>query len=265
MAIKQVTVGEASVVYHVEGSGTGVLLVHGTGGSYESTWGEVTKALSDRFTIVGPNYSGSGETKDSGGKIELDDLIEQNVQAALNEGLTSFHVVGYSLGAVTAAAIAGKYPDLVKSVVCVAGWVETKTYMQFMFDLWKKQIALDKEVFSQLLFHTGFGPNFFKQFSNAKEIIDTIPGFTATLAPGTDRQIELDSRLSIQSYLSSIKAPALVVGLTDDQLVPVKYVKELAKEIKDSRYTELESGHFVPWENSEALVKLIDDYLSSQK
>ncbi len=32
MTVKQINVGEASVVYHVEGSGTGVLLVHGTEG-----------------------------------------------------------------------------------------------------------------------------------------------------------------------------------------------------------------------------------------
>ncbi len=232
-------------------------------GSYETTWGDVTKALSNRFTIIGPNYAGSGDTKDSGGKIELDDLIEQNVQAALNEGLTSFHVVGFSLGAVIATAIAGKYPNLVKSLVSVAGWVETKPYMQFMFDLWKKLIVLDKDAFSQVLYHTGFGPDFYNQFTDAKPIINMVPEFTPTLAPGTDRQIELDYGLNIQSYLPSIESPSLVVGLTDDHLVPIENCKELADGIKDSYYTEVKSGHFVPWENSADFVKLIDDFISA--
>lgn len=260
---KFVQVAHANVAYTAKGEGPGILLIHGTGGSYESTWGNVIESLSGQYKIVAPNFSGSGHTKDDGNKLDLNDLVEQNVQAALQENLDKFHVVGYSLGAVVAAAVAARYPERVKSATLVAGWVESTLAVSFQFDLWQKLYYADPLIFAQFLIHTGFGPGFYNNFGNLDELLQLAKNFKEILGSGTGRQSELDGRINIRPFLNQIIAPTLVVGMTHDRMVPVENVKELASLIKGARYEEIASGHLVPWENSAAFVNAISSFIKS--
>lgn len=258
---KQVRVGNVDVAYAVEGSGPALLLIHGTGGSYETTWGEMVKALSSHYTIITPNYSGSGKTVDPAEKLELDDLVEQNVQSMLHEGIEQFHVVGYSLGAVITAAIAAKYPERVTSATLIAGWVESDLATAYQFDLWQKLFQTDRTLFAQFLIHTGFSPNFYHHFQSADQLQQLATDFAATLAEGMGRQSELDGRINIRPLLDRIVAPTLVIGLTHDRMVPVEHTKELATLIKGATYREINSGHLVPWEQGETLIEEIARFL----
>ncbi|ASJ55953.1 hypothetical protein BP422_21845 [Brevibacillus formosus] len=260
---RQVRVGPVDVAYAVEGNGPALLLIHGTGGSYETNWSEMVGALSSQYTIITPNYSGSGNTVDHRERFELDDLVEQNVQAVLNEGIEQFHVVGYSLGAVIAAAIAAKYPDRVKSASLIAGWAESDLATAYQFDLWQKLFKTDRTLFAQFVIHTGFSQAFYRHFQNTEQLQQLAKDFATTLAEGTDRQSELDSRIHIRPLLSSITAPTLVIGLTHDRMVPVEHTKELASLIKGAIYREINSGHLVPWEQGETLIGEITHFLST--
>jgi 3-oxoadipate enol-lactonase len=46
-------------------------------------------------------------------------------------------------------------------------------------------------------------------------------------------------------------------------MVPVEKTKELASLIKGAQYREIASGHLVPWEKGEALIKEISSFLYS--
>ncbi|TYR78649.1 alpha/beta hydrolase [Priestia megaterium] len=259
---KIVRVGNVDVAYAVEGNGTGLLLIHGTGGMYENTWGDMIKSLSGHYRIVSPNYSGSGNTMDNGEKLQLDDLVEQNMQAMLQEGIGQFHVVGYSLGAEIAAALAAKYPERVKSATLIAGWVESNLASAFQFELWQKLFRTDRVLFAQFLIHTGFSSDFYNHFNSLEELNQMAHQFAGTLAEGTDRQSELDSRITIRPLLSSIVAPVLVIGLTYDQMVPIEHARELASLIKGAQYREIASGHLVPWEKSETLIDEVTRFVN---
>ncbi|MGG4440572.1 alpha/beta fold hydrolase [Brevibacillus fortis] len=260
---KQFRVGQVDVAYAVEGNGPALLLIHGTGGSYETTWSEMVKALSSQYTIITPNYSGSGNTVDHREKLELDDLVEQNVQAMSNEGIEQFHVVGYSLGAVIAAAIAAKYPNRVKSASLIAGWAESDLATAYQFDLWQKLFQTDRTLFAQFVIHTGFSQQFYRRFQNTEQLQQLAIDFAATLAEGTGRQSELDGRIHIRPLLDHITAPTLVIGLTHDRMVPVEQTKELASLIKGASYHEINSGHLVPWEQGETLIEEITRFLAT--
>ncbi|MDA1478087.1 alpha/beta fold hydrolase [Bacillus changyiensis] len=259
---KIVRVGSVDVTYSVEGNGPGLLLIHGTGGTYENTWGDMIKSLAGSYTIVSPNYSGSGETLDSGEKLQLDDLVEQNIQAVLQEGINEFHIVGYSLGAEIAAAIAAKYPKQVKSATLIAGWVESDLASAFQFALWQKLFHIDRRLFAQFLMYSGFSPNFYNQFNNLEELDQMSNQFAGMLAKGTDRQSELDSRINIRPLLNRIVAPVLVIGLTYDRMVPIENARELASLIKGAEYREIPSGHLVPWEKSETLIDEVSRFVT---
>ncbi|MBY0052182.1 alpha/beta hydrolase [Brevibacillus agri] len=245
----------------MEGNGPAVLLIHGTGGSYEGTWGNLRNTLAPDFTVITPNYSGSGKTQDSRERLELDDLIEQNVQAVTQEGFTRFHVVGYSLGAVIATAIAAKYPERVQSVTPIAGWVESDPAIAYQFDLWQKLFRQDRELFAQFAIHTGFSSTFYSSFQTVEQLHEFTTNLAATLAEGTGKQAELDTRINLRPLLGKVTAPAQVIGLTYDRMVPVEQTRELAALLPDARYHEIASGHLVLWEQEAELIDTIVSFV----
>jgi pimeloyl-ACP methyl ester carboxylesterase len=249
------------IAYSVEGSGPGLLLIHGTGGTYQNTWGELIQALSERYQVIAPNYGQLG----LGSSLEVEDIVEQHIAAALQEGIEQFHVVGYSLGAEVAATLAAKYPNRVMSLTLVAGWVESNVTSEFQFDLWQKLLHTDRAAFSQFLMHTGFSANFFQSFSSLNDLLPAARHFAEILAEGTNHHIDLDARINLRPLLSSIIAPSLVIGLTYDRMVPVEQTKELASLIDGAQYREITSGHLVPWENNAALIEEISQFISQER
>jgi hypothetical protein len=69
--VSTVDVDGAQVVFHVDGTGPGLVLVHGTGGDAESNWAGVVGPLGVGRMVVRPNYSGSSETSDDGGPLTV--------------------------------------------------------------------------------------------------------------------------------------------------------------------------------------------------
>lgn len=86
----EISGGEALVHYDVTGSGPGLVLVHGTAATREQ-WLPLTEAARDRYTVVAPDYSGSGLTVDQGGELAVEDLAAEVLAAADDAGLGEFH------------------------------------------------------------------------------------------------------------------------------------------------------------------------------
>lgn len=97
--MKFVEIGGVQVSYRVDGDGPGLVLVHGTGGNADTNWAHLLPVLTRRWTVVRPNYSGSGETRDNGGPLAVEALAAQVVGAAQAAGAVPFDLVGFSLGA----------------------------------------------------------------------------------------------------------------------------------------------------------------------
>jgi pimeloyl-ACP methyl ester carboxylesterase len=258
---KTLQVGSTQVAYQATGCGPGVLLIHGTGGNAKATWKELTDQLSDRYKVVAPDYSGSGDTRDSGGDLTLDDLVMQNVEVALHEGLDNFHVVGYSLGAVIAAAIAARYPERAKTVTMVGGWAESDPAMALQFRLWRDLFRTDRRLFAQLVAHSGFSPDFYRRYQEVGELVELSAIMADNFASGTDRQADLDARINIRPLLSRITSPTLVLGMTYDRIVPVHHARKLASLIPGAIYREIASGHLVRLENMQALVQEASSFI----
>ena len=147
-----VKVEQSVVEYLVDGTGPGLVLVHGTGGSAEANWGHLVGRFSKHWTVVRPNYSGSGNTMDAGGPLSVKQLAEQVLGAAEAAGKTPFNLVGFSLGAVVAAVVASRAADLVRSVVLIAGFPDsTDSYLRLEFSLWRDIVALAKSTGADLI------------------------------------------------------------------------------------------------------------------
>jgi pimeloyl-ACP methyl ester carboxylesterase len=204
---------------------------------------------------------GSGETLDGGGKLEIDGVVSCMVGVIDAEGHERVHLVGWSLGAVVAAAVAAEVPSRVRTLTLANGWATTDARMRFTFDLWKRLLASDPELFARYVLADGLGRESFEMFGPGIE--DLIPATAAGFAPGSDRQLDLDIDVDISARLSRITAPTLVIGGTVDRWVDVVHSRELATAISGARLVELPCGHLVPTEQAEALNALLLDHFAA--
>lgn len=255
-----VSIDPSDVHYEVDGSGPGLVLVHGVGGDAEKVFGPVAPHFTDRFTVVRPNLSGSGGTTDDGRELTVDLLAEQVTAAARAAADGPVDLFGFSLGAVVAAATAATHPELVRKLVLVGGWAHTTGPRdRFYFDTWRHIHDIDRETFKRFATITGFSPAAVDAFGHE--------GLVYSLAdewppPGISRQIDASSGVDLRPLLPRITAPTLVIGLRQDQMVPVTGSHQLHAGIKGSRLLELDGGHMDWFVDPSQIIKHTNEFLA---
>lgn len=252
------TTATARVAYTIEGSGPGLVLVHGTGSDGFSNWGHLARHFAAKHTVICPDYAGSGTTSDHGGPLQLTELADQVLAAASAAGQTQFDLVGFSLGAVVAAQIAAEHPQRVRSLVLIAGFAGgPEPRAQLQFGLWRDLIASNREAMARLMLLTGFSSAFLASLPAAELAKRQAAVLRFTQWQGMLRQTELDLRLDIRDTITRITAPTLVIGCTQDHMVPPALVQTLAASIAGAAYLEIDSGHLVPLEKPRELAAAI--------
>ncbi|WP_449062837.1 alpha/beta fold hydrolase [Planomonospora algeriensis] len=270
-----VTVGNAQVHYTRTGTGPALVLVHGTGSAgAELTWGGITHRFADRHTVITPDLSGTDRTSDDGAPLTVEGLAEQ-VAAVIEDAADAERaegtadagagpaadVLGFSMGAPVAAALAASRPDLVRRLILVAGWIRTDSdeYMRNLFALWRRLGSVDAEAFGRSVTMTGFSRDFLNTIGR-EEVERLVPNLPPT--PGTLRHVDLDARVDIRRLLPLIQAETLVVGCSQDATVPVGNSRDLHAAIPGSAYAEIDAGHVAFFEKPDEFTGLVRDFLA---
>jgi pimeloyl-ACP methyl ester carboxylesterase len=255
------TAAGTTVHYSTAGTGPGLVLVPGTGLSAQINYGHLLDAFTASRTVVLADYAGGGETTDPGGELTVDVLAEQiaAATAAASPG-APVDLVGYSLGAVVAAAVAATRPELVRRLVLVAGWPDAGDARHDLnIDLWLRLEQTDHDLLNRFLAVQVFGAPFLSMIGEpgVRQFIEAGPPIT----PGMRRHLEVDRSADLSGLLGRITAPTLVVGLTRDQVIPVERVRALHAAIAGAEYAEIDSGHGVVFERPEELVATVQKFV----
>lgn len=250
----------ATVHYTATGTGPGLVLVAGTGLDAQTNYGHLAPLFADRRTVILPDYAGSGQTSQPAGPLSVELLAQQvaAVAAAASDGPVD--LLGYSLGAVVAAAVAATRPDLVRRLVLVAGWPDSgDARQQLSFDVWQRLERSDHDLFTRFLQLTCFSAPFLTAIG--EEGVAQLLAGAPPITEGMRRQIDLDGRVDIRPLLPRITAPTLVIGLSRDHVVPVEQTHRLHDAIPGSRFAEIDSGHLVVFERPEELTGAVHAFL----
>ena len=254
----KVTLGDTVVHYDRTGDGPALLLLHGTAASREQ-WEPLT-AQADGFTVLAPDFPGSGLTTDDGGPITVEALAAQAEAVLDHAGVASAHVAGHSLGGVVAAHLAGTRPDRVRSAVLHAAWPVTDVRQDAEFRYWLD--LLETGTFARMLPLMAFGPRYWEQ-ATAESNEQLVKTLETVIQPGTGRQIETDRAVDLRPVLGRITAPVLVLGSAHDRLVTADQQRELVAAIPDARAAEIDAGHGAPAELPDEFARLVLDFVSA--
>ena len=120
----------------VRGSGPGLILVHGAGGSAQVNFGPILDDLAGNRTVVAVDLPGSGETPRSTTWLDPDQLADQVVAAADAEGLDTFALGGWSLGAPLAIHTAARHPDRVTALILTSPFARADATLDLAAAIW---------------------------------------------------------------------------------------------------------------------------------
>ncbi|QFG20754.1 alpha/beta fold hydrolase [Actinomadura sp. WMMB 499] len=246
----------------VRGSGPGLLLAHGAGGGIDANFGPIMDALAERRTVVGPDYPGTGRTPRAQAPLTLDGLADRLVATAVEEGLESFAVAGYSLGVPVAVRAAARHPERVTALVLTAGLAYPNPRMRLAVRLWRDLIrAGDAERLAAFVTLIASGTPDLDE-AGQDDLDLAVKTVAETLPEGTLDHVDLViDGVDVRDDLGSIEVPTLVVSTVLDQFVTPYHHRQLTDGIPGAEYAEIGTGHLPFAERPGEWAALIRDFL----
>ncbi|MDC9580712.1 alpha/beta hydrolase [Xenorhabdus sp. PR6a] len=238
---------------------TPIVFLHGTNSSGNSSFAGIKTAFSHDRTVIIPDYAGCGNSELPPETVTIEHLAEQIAAVIKESSHTPVDLVGVSLGAVVAAVVAAKYPTLINKLILTAPWATNRDPRhQLIFKTWLHLEQNDKASAMAFGLSHAFSPEFLSSLGQ-----ETLQRICAQPAEkGIEQRIALGLTLDIKNYLTQIEKETLVIGLNRDTLIPPYRVHEVNRNIKNSTYQEINSGHAVHLEKPTEWVNLIKDFIS---
>ncbi|WP_435175148.1 alpha/beta fold hydrolase [Halorussus sp. AFM4] len=235
--------------------GSPLLAVHGSGGTHEVWKGQLGRLASER-PVVALDLSGHGESDDVDADPGWETLsaYADDVLAVADETGAGV-LVGNSLGGAVALRIAIGRDHGFDGLV-LAG---TGAKLPVLDDL---RQWLDSDFDRAVEFLHGENRLFHDADSRYVEL--SMEAMRAVGREVTRRDFESCHTFDVRDRLGEIAVPALAVVGENDHLTPPEYHRELADEIPDGRYREIEdAAHLAMLEDpegfNEAVLEFLDD------
>jgi pimeloyl-ACP methyl ester carboxylesterase len=249
--------------------GGAIVLSHGLGGDLGQLWGIAPGEVGGRPTpVLAADAREHGRTRaaDVGPlsfDLMADDLISLADDLQLGPKLV---LVGVSMGAATALAVATKYPGRVHALVLVRpAWLNRPL---------PDNLLVFPEV-ARLLRAEGpvRGREIFEESGNYREVEAISPSGAASLLgqfdqPGAVARVrrleEMPSSVPYQDprSLARLSVPALVIGAPSDPVHPIGYAEELASLLPGSSFALLTSRDLSPERNRADLEDAVTAFLA---
>jgi pimeloyl-ACP methyl ester carboxylesterase len=108
------------IAYAVEGAGPPLVLLHGASSSGSADFALQLPALRNAFRCYVPDARGHGGTRwDAADGFRYEWLVEDLRAFVDAVGLTTFHLLGFSMGGATALGFASRWPERLRTLVLV--------------------------------------------------------------------------------------------------------------------------------------------------
>lgn len=221
------------VGYDVHGAGPPAILLHGATSTGAEDFAAQIPLFSRAFLVHLPDARGHGRTRwDPAAGFESEWLVDDLVAFADALGLQTFHLVGFSMGAMTALQFAVRYPDRLRTLVAIAITTQREPRASMALRVMDPKRA-DRE-----------DPAWAAELSRRHDGGQGT-GAWRRLLPAIAADVARQPLLTPRE-LHEIDAPALVINGDRDPWVPVDHAWGLARLLRSGRLLVVpDCGHEV--------------------
>ena len=221
------------IAYDVHGAGPPLVLLHGATSSGREDFAAQIPLFSKAFRVYVPDARGHAGTKwDVASGFRYDWLVDDLEAFADALGLETFHVLGFSMGAMTALQFAVRAPDRLRTLVVIGITTHREPRTSVAQRLMDPQRALQRD------------PRWASELGLRHDPVQG-EGAWQRLLPAIAADIAVQPLLG-PAELHSIDCPAMVVCGDHDPFVPVEHAAGVARQVPDGRlFVVPDCGHEV--------------------
>jgi pimeloyl-ACP methyl ester carboxylesterase len=221
------------VVYDVCGAGPPLVLLHGATSLGREDYAAQLPNMAKAFLVHLPDARGHGHTRwDAANGFEYRWLVDDLAAFVDALGLDSFHLVGFSMGAMTALQFGTRFPERLRTLVVVGITTHREPRASVGRRLMDPARILERD------------PIFAATLARRHDAGQGV-GAWQRLLPAIAADITAQPLLS-PAELHRIDCPAMVVCGDRDPFVPAEHAAGLARQLPDGRlFVAPDCGHEV--------------------
>ncbi|MEM5386761.1 alpha/beta hydrolase [Paraburkholderia phymatum] len=252
--------------YHDLGSGSPVLLIHGSGPGVTAwaNWRLTMPALADTRRVIAPDMAGFGYTERRAGvHYDMDFWVTHLIGLLDALEIEQADLIGNSFGGALALAMVVRYPHRVRKLVLM-GAAGVKFELTHGLDaVWGYEPSVENMRSIMDIFA-------FDRLRITPELVESRyrasvrPGYQASFASmfPAPRQRWIDALACDEDALRRIRHPTLIVHGREDRVIPLENSLRLNQLIGPSQLHVFgHCGHWTQIEHGDAFNRLVDDFL----
>ena len=256
--------GDVDLFYEVRGSGKPLLLLAGLAAD-SSFWVAAVNALAEQRQVILIDNRGCGKTTPLDAASSIRAMADDSMALATHLQLPQVDVVGHSMGGMIAQACALHYPERVDRLVLAATAPVNTTRNNDLFATWTTMFeTTDRATWFRNLFYWVFSAQFFNDPAKVGALVQLAAGYPYQQSTQALRaQVAAIAAFDTTGALAAIRAPALVLAGTDDQLFAVAGSAAFAQALPRATFAAIEgAAHSIPNEFPQAFTRSVLNFLA---
>lgn len=160
--------------------------------------------LAVTHTVVGPDYPGAGQTPRSEAPLDLDEVTDTLVRTAVDVGVESFAILGYSLGTGVAVRAATRHPERVTGLILTVGSAYPDNRLRLAAEVWRALLEFgDRTLLAKFLTYAGTGDKYLTALSEP-DLAASIAQLAELIPAGSPEHVDLVRHVDTRAELAGI-------------------------------------------------------------
>jgi len=268
---KFVHAGGVNTNYHEAGSGSPVVLIHGSGpgASAWANWRFALPYLAEHLHVFAYDQIGFGYTElPQQHSYSLQSWTRHLLDFLHAVGMQRAHLVGNSMGAAVALATAVLHPEMVDRLVLMGPTGVRFPITEGLNDVWgyEPSVAAMKRLIG--VFTYDHHRSVTDELAELRYKASTRPGMQEAFSSmfPAPRQAGVDALAAYEDRLSAVHAPTLLIHGREDRVIPLRVSEKLLHALDDAQLHVFgHCGHWAQLEQTTAFNRLVRDFLKEER
>ncbi len=268
---KFIRAGDVNTNYHEAGSGSPVILIHGSGpgASAWANWRFALPYLAEHLHVFAYDQIGFGYT-------ELPQQYSYSLKGWTTHlldflhavGIQRAHLVGNSMGGAVALAMAVTHPEMVDHLVLMGSTGVRFPITKGLNDVWgyEPSVAEMKRLIGVFTYdHQHFVTDELAELRYNASMRPGMQEAFSSMFPAP-RQAGVDALAIYEDRLSEVHAPTLLIHGREDRVIPLRASETLLHLLDDAQLHVFgQCGHWTQLEQTNPFNRLVRDFLMEER